>query len=108
MERNGSVLIVLIYVNDFLIMYNDLKLEQDLRNVLNNRFKMKFLGEVGTILGMKVIRDRKNKIIHVNQSKYINEMLMHFGMSDCHPISTQLDSNQKISAEMCPKNEVDK
>lgn len=35
-------------------------------------------------------------------------MLMHFGMSDCHPISTPLDSNQKISAEMCPKNEVEK
>lgn len=70
MKRNSSVLIVLIYVDDFLIMYNDLKLEQDLRNVLNNRFKMKFLGEVGTILGMKVTRDRKNKIIHVNQSKY--------------------------------------
>lgn len=69
---------------------------------------MKCLGEVGLILGMKVTLDREKKIIHVDQSKYINEMLLHFGMGDCHPISTPLDSNQKVSGEMCPEDEAEK
>lgn len=108
MKKNNSVVIVLIYVDDFLIMFNDPVLERELRNVLCNKFKMKYLGEVNTILGMRVTRERKNRIIHIDQSKYINGMLVYFGMGDCHPISTPLDSNQKISAEMCPIDEDEK
>ncbi|XP_059217634.1 uncharacterized protein LOC131994774 [Stomoxys calcitrans] len=64
---------------------------------------MKDLGEVSTILGMQITRNRDN--IKIDQSKYINDVLYRFEMNECNPISTPIDTNQKLSVSMCPKNE---
>lgn len=66
---------------------------------------MKDIGEAHYILGMKITRDRLNGKLWMDQELYINNVLKKFNMSDCKPVSTPVDVNQKISKELCPQTE---
>ena len=56
---------------------------------------MKNLGEISYILGMKIYRDRSNKLLGLSQSTYIDTMLKWFSIKNfkkdylliCHKIS---------------------
>ena len=39
-------------------------------------------------MGLKVERDRKQKILKINQSAYAKKVLERFGMMDCRPIES--------------------
>ena len=43
---------------------------------------MKDLGEAQYVLGIKIIRDRKNKIIAHSQENYIDSILSTYDMQD--------------------------
>jgi hypothetical protein len=59
---------------------------------------MSDLGEVQYVLGIGIERDRSQRTIHLNQSKYIDEVLQRFKMSDCKPLPTPMDAGLKLSA----------
>lgn len=103
--KGQSILIVAIYVDDFLIFSNNKKQEERLVRKLFDSFKMKDLGQVSSVLGIRVTRNREAGEISIDQSQYINEMLNKFGMTDCKGVSTPMDPNQKICKEMSPKSE---
>lgn len=105
---DGKLLIVAIYVDDVLICCNDIHLLNEFKRELSNNFQMKDLGEATSILGMRIIRDRKNGTISIDQIQYLNGILQRFGMSDCNGVSTPLDVNQKLSAKLCPTTEKEK
>lgn len=64
---------------------------------------MKDLGPAHYILGMRILRDRENGIISLDQEKYVKSILERFGMTDCNGIDTPMDCNQKLTKEMGPK-----
>ena len=49
------------------------------------------LGQIHFVLGMSVKRDRANKVLFINQEKYLESVLNRFGMQDCKPVSTPLE-----------------
>ena len=49
---------------------------------LSNQFDMEDLGEASYILGIKLIHDRKNKMLGLSQSTYLDVVLTHFSMHD--------------------------
>jgi hypothetical protein len=49
---------------------------------LSNRFKVKDLGEAKRILGIRITRDRKNRVIYLDQSAYIKQMLRQLDMAN--------------------------
>lgn len=101
--NNGYKLYVAIYVDDVLIFCNNSKILRNMKKKLSKIFKMKDMGEVSTILGIKISRNQDT--IKIDQTKYINDVLYRFGMSDCNPVSTPMDTNQKLSMSMSPNNE---
>lgn len=48
------------------------------------------LGAVKQLLGMHVIRDRENRTLIVDQSKYVKSIISRFGMSDCKDYETPM------------------
>lgn len=66
---------------------------------------MKFIGEASSILRIKLTRNNVDNTVSIDQSSYIRELLKRFNMGDCNAALTPLDVNQKISAEMSPKEE---
>lgn len=52
--RDKSIIIIAIYVDDILIIWNDIQKRDQIKEKLKTRFKMKNLGEASQMLGMRV------------------------------------------------------
>lgn len=104
--EGSNVLIVAIYVDDVFIFSNQLEWQNDLKRELSSNFRMKDMGEATSILNtIRITRDRKKGTISIDQSRYLIELLDRFGMTDCNPVSTPVDVNQKISAKLSPSTD---
>ena len=57
------VIILILYLDDFLLIGNDVGALSTIKILLTNYFDMKDLGEVSYILGIKLLRDRQNEIL---------------------------------------------
>lgn len=99
---------VAIYVDDVLIFSNEKLWESQLKLELSSNFQMKDMGSASSILGIRITRDKTNETIAIDQSQYLAAVLIRFGMSDCNPVATPLDLNQKISSELSPTKESEK
>jgi hypothetical protein len=89
-EGTGEYTIVLVYVDDMLLAStHDLtQLKADFKST----FKIKELGNIATMLGLLVERDRSLGRTKLSQSKFIAGMLETHGMSDCKPQNSPADS----------------
>ena len=108
---SGSAIVFLVlYINDILLIGNDILALQNVKSWLGSCFSMKDLGEAAYILGIKIYRDRSKRIISLSYSKYIDKVLNRFSMQNskrgflpmCHGIS--------LSNTQCPtmQNERDR
>lgn len=61
---------------------------------LSNRFEMKDLGEARTIVGMEIVRDRKQRKLLLIQERYSQNMLERFGMESARPANTSMEEAQ--------------
>ena len=59
----SSVAFLILYVDDILLMGNDIELLDSIEAYLNKYFSMKDLGEAAYILSMKIYRDRSRRLI---------------------------------------------
>ena len=67
-----------VYVDDLLILGHNLDFICYFKTKLNDTFKIKDLGEVRTILGMNVNRDRAQRKITLSQSDYLRKMIAKY------------------------------
>jgi hypothetical protein len=58
---------------------------------------MSFLGELTFFLGLQIYQH--DTCIFISQTKYIKEMLKRFGMEDCKPVSTPMQTSCKLRKE---------
>ena len=64
----SAVTFVVLYVDDILLIGNDVGMLQSTRTWLSNQFSMKDLGGASFILGIKIYRDRSTRMIELSQS----------------------------------------
>ncbi|KAK8669924.1 hypothetical protein V6N13_104691 [Hibiscus sabdariffa] len=78
---SGSIVSFLIlYVDDILIIGNDIPTLQSVKAWLSSCFSMKDLGEASYIVGVKIYRDRSRRLLGLSQSTYIDKVLKRFNM----------------------------
>jgi len=66
---NGSVIVfIVLYVDDILLIGNDIAALQGIKVWLSLQFSMKDLDEASFILGMKIYRDRSKRLLGLFQS----------------------------------------
>jgi hypothetical protein len=58
---------------------------------------MSLLGELSFFLGLQI--RQSNQGIFIYQTKYIREMLKRFGMEDCKPVITPMQTSCKLSKD---------
>jgi hypothetical protein len=61
---------------------------------MHNEFEMSLLGELSFFLGLQICQ--RNQGIFISQTKYIREMLKRFGMEDCKPVTTPMQTSCKL------------
>ena len=71
---------LVLYVDDILLIGNDVGMLTSVKVWLAKQFDMKDMGEANFVLGIQLFRDRKNKMIALSQSSYIDKVLKKFAM----------------------------
>ena len=87
----NSLIMIAVYVDDAIMASNDMAMLTSEKLNLSKMFEMEDLGEIHYCLGMSVKRDRKAKVLMINQKTYLENVLKKFGMQDCKPISTPME-----------------
>jgi hypothetical protein len=64
---------------------------------MKNEFEISLLGGLSFFLGLHICQ--RNQGIFISQTKYIREMLERFGMEDCKPIITPMQTSCKLSKD---------
>jgi hypothetical protein len=62
---------VVLYVDDMLLVGNNMDVIKEVKSQLSSKFYMKDLDATNFILGMDIKRDRANKKLGLNQRKYV-------------------------------------
>ena len=75
-------MLLVLYVDDILLIENDIPILQNIKSWVENCFSTNDLGEGAYILGIKIYRDRSRKFIGLSQSTYIDKVLNRFSMQD--------------------------
>jgi hypothetical protein len=94
-DGEGMVIIIL-YINDITLLGDSSKEISQIKLVLSNRFEMTDLGEIESYLGVQITRDHSHKTLEIDQSRYVHEIIDHFGMADSNPTCTPLPTRAEI------------
>ncbi|GKA41826.1 ribonuclease H-like domain-containing protein [Tanacetum coccineum] len=94
-NKDGLFLALLVSVDDIVITGNNNDEILKFKAFLNNKFKIKDLGELKFFLGLEVLK-MKNGLC-LNQRKYCIELLHECGLLACNPIATPMPENGVLS-----------
>ncbi|GJR03817.1 retrotransposon protein, putative, ty1-copia subclass [Tanacetum coccineum] len=95
--NGGYVTFLILYVDDILIMGNNIPMLQDVKSYLGKCFAMKDLGEAAYILGIKIYRDRSKRLIGLCQSAYIEKILKRYYMENSKRGTIPMQDKLKLS-----------
>ena len=97
---NGSLIFILVYVDDILITGDNSTAIHTLIHDLNTAFALKTLGSMHYFLGFEVIRTPS--VLHLFQTKYDSNLLQKTNMSNVKPSSTPMHLGNKLSLNDSP------
>ncbi|KAJ9560965.1 hypothetical protein OSB04_006125 [Centaurea solstitialis] len=105
---NGSVVTFLVlYVDDILLIGNDVPTLQNVKTWLSKCFQMKDLGEAAYILGIKIYRNRSRWLIGLSQGTYIDKILKRFRMDESKKGFIPIQHGIVLSKSQCPVSSED-
>ena len=94
---------VVLYVDDMLLVGNDMKVIKEVKSQLSSKIDMKDLGAANFILGMEIKRNPTERKLWLNQRKYVQTILHRFNMQECKPLKVPIPIGARLSAEQFPK-----
>ena len=94
---NGKTIIA-IYVDDLLITGPNKQTNKEIKAAFSKRFHMTDLGPMAHYLGMRLERDRPQRILHLSQQAYLEKILKDHGFLDSKPVSTPMETSTKLEA----------
>nr|GEV40082.1 hypothetical protein [Tanacetum cinerariifolium] len=101
-RKAGGSNVTFLYVDDIIIMGNHISSLQSEKDYLGKCFAMKDLEEATFILGIKIYRDRSNRLIGLGQNAYMDKILKRYKMDNSKrghiPMQERLDLNKTQGA----------
>lgn len=104
----GDFIVLLLYVDDMLIVGNDISRIKELKKTLSESFAMKDLGEARKIFGIEIVQDRNKKKLYLSQEMHVDKVLQRFSMDKAKAASIPLASRFKLSHKLCPSTDEEK
>lgn len=95
-QRKNRVMIISIYVDDILIATNDTNWLKNTKHSLAESFEMKDLGPVNYCLGIEFQQNETDHSVCLTQ-RQSEAILERFGMQDCKPAKTPIDTNVQLT-----------
>jgi len=107
-EKGKIVLLVLVYIDDMAVSGPNGHYIVLFKELLGNDFEITDLGKLKFMLGILITRDRHNRLIYLNQSAYISQILTPFRLQDATPVSTPLLVKHNLSTTQSPQSKAEK
>jgi hypothetical protein len=92
-----SILLIEVYVDDIIFGSDDDRVSQKIAKDMKNEFEMSLLGELSFFMRLHICQ--RNQGIFISQTKYIIEMIKRFGVEDCKPVITPMQTSCKLSKD---------
>nr|GEU68078.1 putative retrotransposon protein [Tanacetum cinerariifolium] len=96
-SSRSNITFLILYVDDILIMRNNIPMLQSVKSYLERCFAMKDLGDAAYILEIKIYRDRSRRLIGLCQSAYIENILKRYCMENSKRGSSPMQEKLKLS-----------
>ena len=104
----SKFIILVLYVDDILLVANDMGLLHDVKKVLSETFEMKDMNEASYVIGIEIFHDRSQGLLGLSQKGYINKVLERFRMENCSTGIVPIQKGDKFSELQCPKNDLER
>jgi len=98
--------IITVYVDDFLLVKKNKSAIQNIKQCLNDTFKMSDLNSVFYYLGMKVKQNCTEHTICLTQTAYINKVLQTFQQSQTVSVDTFMNSDAVLMKEFITQADI--
>ena len=73
---------LILYVDDILLIGNDVGYLTNIKKWLATQFQMKDLEDAQYVLGIQIVRNRKNRTLAMSQASYIDKMLSKYKLQN--------------------------
>lgn len=93
-----TITYLLLYVDDIFIKRSLPVFLDIITTKLKSEFPITDTGKLSYFLGIKFEHNDAGMLL--SQSQYAKDIMVHAGMSDCKPISTPVDVNSKLTADV--------
>ena len=93
-EADGSMLLACLYVDDLIFTGNNPAMFKDFKRSMVQEFEMTDIGLMAHFLGIEVAQ-RKDGVF-ISQNGYAKEILKRYGMENCNPVNTPVDSGVEL------------
>ena len=97
-----KVVYLVLYVDDILLIGNDIPMLTSVKEWLAKHFQMKDLGQAERILGIRIYRDRSKRILALSQESYIDKVLERFSMENSKRGFLPMGHGITLSKTQCP------
>ena len=98
-----TVVFLVLYVDDILLIGNNVVKLSEIKNWLAEQFQMKDLGNASYVLGIQILRDRKNKLLALSQASYVDKVLARFSMQNSKKGLLPTRHGVSLSKKQCPQ-----
>jgi len=106
-SSDNVVTFLVLYVDDILLIGNDIPTLKDVKAWLGKCFAMKDMGDAAYILGIKIYRDRSKRLIGLSQSTYIDKILKKFSMHDSKKGCVPMTPGMALSKSQCATSDME-
>ena len=102
MKIGSEIIIIGIYVDDFIVVGSSVGCIDILMKRIAQEFEIKESPEISAFLGLK-IKETKDGF-ELSQEHYIDRILEKFGLSECKPVKSPGDIQQKLDGAVDSKS----
>ena len=95
-----SGIIIGLYVDDMLILGPKLDAVQRVIQGISALWEIKDLGDVGTILGVQVRRDRQKRALYLSQKEYTSSLIDRFQLQEANPVTTPVSDRNTLVKDL--------
>ena len=102
--ENQTKIILILYVDNLLLMGNDLSTINKIKKKLGEAYHKKGLGAAQSYLGIQITRDCAHRCIWIDQEAYIDSALSWFHLMDANDTKTPLPAGVHLTKSEAPSS----
>ena len=107
-DGRGAIVLVCTVVDDFLMTGKPASYLAQFKTALFSKFEMTGGSEADWFINIGITRDREQGLLKLDQSRYVEQVLHTFGMSNCRSAQTPAVQGQVLTKAMCPVTDTEK